>query len=89
MIQIHCSCGTVMALLCIPLSELVSFAFSTIPICPFLHLLVYIASHQLLCLQHPKSQENCVSNTCTPTFHIPLCAPTSIKHMYVVYIKLM
>ena len=25
-----------MALLCIPLSELVSFAFSTIPICPFL-----------------------------------------------------
>ena len=34
--HIHCSCSTVMALLCIPLSELVSFAFSTIPICPFL-----------------------------------------------------
>ena len=37
-----------MALLCIPVSELVSFAFSTIPICPFLiqrifHLLVYIS----------------------------------------------
>ena len=27
---------TVMALLCIPLSELVSFAFTTIPICPLL-----------------------------------------------------
>ena len=45
--HIHCSCSTVMALLCIPLSKLVSFAFSTIPICPFLiprisHLLVYI-----------------------------------------------
>ena len=43
--HIHCSCSTVMALLCIPLSELVSFAFSTIPICPFLiqrHLLVHI-----------------------------------------------
>ena len=34
--HIHCSCSTVMALLCISLSELVSFAFSTIPICPFL-----------------------------------------------------
>ena len=31
--HIHCSCSTVMALSCIPLSELVSFAFSTIPIC--------------------------------------------------------
>ena len=30
--HIHCSCSTVMALLCIPLSELVSFALSTIPI---------------------------------------------------------
>ena len=45
--HIHCSCSTVMALLCIPLSELVSFAFSTIPICPFLilsifHLLIYV-----------------------------------------------
>ena len=29
---IHCSCSTVMALLCIPVSELVSFAFSAIPI---------------------------------------------------------
>ena len=41
------ACSTVMALLCIPVSKLVSFAFSTIPICPFLiqrifHLLVYI-----------------------------------------------
>ena len=34
--HIHCSCNTVMALSCIPLSQLVSFAFSTIPICPFL-----------------------------------------------------
>ena len=38
--HIHCSCSTVMALLGIPVSELVSklvsFAFSTIPICPFL-----------------------------------------------------
>ena len=34
--HIHCSCSTVMALLCIPLSKLVSFAFSTIPIYPFL-----------------------------------------------------
>ena len=34
--HIHCSCSTVMTLLCIPVSELVSFAFSTIPICPFL-----------------------------------------------------
>ena len=34
--DIHCSCSTAMALLCIPVSELVSFAFSTIPICPFL-----------------------------------------------------
>ena len=30
--HIHCSCSTVMALLCLPLSELVSFACSTIPI---------------------------------------------------------
>ena len=34
--HIHCSGSTVMALLCIPVSELVSFAFSTIQICPFL-----------------------------------------------------
>ena len=34
--HIHSSCSRVMGLLCIPLSELVSFAFSTIPICPFL-----------------------------------------------------
>ena len=45
--HIQCSCSTVMPLLCIPLSELVSFAFSTIPICPFLiqrifHLLVIV-----------------------------------------------
>ena len=40
--HIHCSCSTVIGLLCIPPSELVSFAFSTIPICPFCHLLVYI-----------------------------------------------
>ena len=33
--HIHCSCSTVMALLCIPLSELVSFAFSTIPMSLF------------------------------------------------------
>ena len=41
--HIHSSCSTVMALLCIPVSELVSCTFSTIPICPFLiqrHLLV-------------------------------------------------
>ena len=41
--HIHCSCSTVMALLCTPVSELVSCTFSTIPICPFLeffHLLV-------------------------------------------------
>ena len=37
--HIHCSCSTVMALLCTPVSELVSCTFSTIPICPFLHLL--------------------------------------------------
>ena len=34
--HIHCSCSTVMALLCIPVSELVSFVFSTTPICLFL-----------------------------------------------------
>ena len=34
--HIHSSCSTVMALLCIPVSELVSCTFSTIPICPFL-----------------------------------------------------
>ena len=34
--RIHCSCGTLMALLCILVSKLVSFAFCTIPIiCPF------------------------------------------------------
>ena len=33
--HIHCLCSTVMALLCIPVPELVSFAFSTIPICRF------------------------------------------------------
>ena len=39
----HSSCSTVMVLLCIPVSELVSCTFSTIPICPFefFHLLVY------------------------------------------------
>ena len=31
---IHCSCSTVMALLCKPVSELVSFAFSIIPVRP-------------------------------------------------------
>ena len=41
------ACSTVMGLLCIPLSELVSFAFSTIPIIyyvpfEFFHLLVAI-----------------------------------------------
>ena len=41
------ACSTVMTLLCIPVSKLVSFAFSTIPICPFLiqrifHLLVIV-----------------------------------------------
>ena len=36
--HIHCSCSTVMALLCTPVSELVSCTFSTIPICP-LHFL--------------------------------------------------
>ena len=34
--HIHSSCSTVMALLCIPVSELVSCTCSTIPICPFL-----------------------------------------------------
>ena len=33
--HIHSSCNAVMALLCIPVSKLVSCAFSTIPICPF------------------------------------------------------
>ena len=41
------ACGTLMALLSILVSKLVSFAFSTIPICPFLipqifHLLVQL-----------------------------------------------
>ena len=30
--DVHCSCSTVLVLLCIPVSELVSFDFSTIPI---------------------------------------------------------
>ena len=30
--HIHCLCRTAMALLCIPVSELISFALSTIPI---------------------------------------------------------
>ena len=34
--HIHCSCSTAMALLCTPVSELVSCTFSTISICPFL-----------------------------------------------------
>ena len=33
--HIHSSCSTVMAGLCIPVTELVSLAFSTISICPF------------------------------------------------------
>ena len=49
-----------MALLCIPVSELVSFAFSTIPICPFLiqqifHLLVstlFLFAYSILCVSY-------------------------------------
>ena len=37
------ACSTVMALLCIPVSELVSFAFSTIPICPYFKEYMYYA----------------------------------------------
>ena len=42
--HIHCSCSTVMGLLCIPLSELVSIAFSTIPICPFLFTCIHVTA---------------------------------------------
>ena len=42
LLYIHCSSSTVIALLCIPVSELVSCGFSTFPIrpCIILHLLV-------------------------------------------------
>ena len=59
------ACSTVTALLCIPVSELVSFAFSTIPICPFLiqrifHLLVstlfLFAFQHFACYLHVHDQ---------------------------------
>ena len=40
--HIHCSCNTVMALLCIPVSELVSLDFSTIPITIIMSLFIQI-----------------------------------------------
>ena len=48
-----------------------------------------------VCLQHPKSHENCVPNTHTPTLSLMnyAFAPTSVKHiymyMYIVHVKLM
>ena len=47
----HCSCSTVMALLCIPVSELISCTFSTIPIilCPYIYL--YIV-HEVIALSN-------------------------------------
>ena len=39
--HIHSSCSTVMALLCIPVSELVSCTFSTIPICSSKNFFIY------------------------------------------------
>ena len=73
--HIHCSCSTVMALLCIPLSELVSFAFSTIPTCPFLiprifHLLVSTPFLlQIACEYFLWSGEN------TPMYTVYFCVP--------------
>ena len=92
--HIHCSCSTVMALLCIPLSELVSFAFSTIPICPFLiprifHLLVStLFLLQIACEYFLWSGENTICRPiyvhsiltkCVPLFATVLTAVQSVE----------
>ena len=55
--HIHGSCSTVMALLYLPVSELVSCTFSTIPTCPFFYLLpanCMLISYMYICDQHQQ-----------------------------------